>query len=74
MFISQNLSEGKRCLNSSKRAYFEKKTKGELLTSKDSTLEIDSNHSMVISACSASMGKILSVSDQFIEMSGYLKE
>jgi hypothetical protein len=29
---------------------------------------------MVISASSHSMGKILSVSDQFIEMSGYLKE
>lgn len=29
---------------------------------------------MVVSAAQSSMGKILSVGDSFIEMSGYLKE
>ena len=41
----------------------------------DGELELDqSNSSVVVSATAGAMGKILVVNDNFVEMSGYLKE
>lgn len=44
------------------------------MLSNKSTNDIEGQHSLVVSAGQSSMGKILSVGDSFIEMSGYLKE
>ena len=71
--MSQNLGEGKRCLSQSKRAYFEKRSKGDLY-SEDTMLNDPSNASMRVSGSQQSMGKILSVNENFMEMSGYTKE
>jgi hypothetical protein len=74
MFIAQNIAEGKRALAHSKRAYYEKKSKGELLAGTDNLMETEEDNScVVVSAVSTSMGKILSVNDNFVELSGYLK-
>lgn len=75
MFIAQNIVEGKHCLAQSKRAYYEKKSKGDILAGNDSLLEGDeANSCVVVSASSTSMGKILAVNDNFVELCGYLKE
>lgn len=67
MFISQNIKEGKKGLVHAKRAFFEKKAKGELLSGKNNIMEGDfSSHSLVVSAAESFMGKILSVNDNFI--------
>lgn len=73
MFISQNIAAGKKALAQAKRAYFEKKAKGDMLPSK-AAADMEGQHSLVVSAAQSSMGKILAVGDGFIEMSGYLKE
>ena len=74
MFIAQKLSEAKKCLLQAKRAYYEKKTKGDQIN-EDGQLELDeSNSAVVVSATSGAMGKILVVNDNFVEMSGYMKE
>ena len=74
MFVSQNLGEGKRCLSQSKRAYFEKRSKGEQLGGDLFEGDEGNTAAMVVSGTRASMGKILHVNDFFIEMSGYPKE
>lgn len=74
MFIAQNISEGKRCLVQSKRAYYEKKSKGDLLTTENQLESDEASSTVVVSAAATSMGKILAVNDNFVELSGYLKE
>lgn len=78
MFVSQHIPAGKRALAQAKRAYFQKKAKGEMLKGDQEGNENGKDGkegvALVVSAAQASMGRILSVSDSFVEMSGYLKQ
>lgn len=73
MFIGQKMSEGKKCLAQAKRSYYQKKAQGQLGV-EEGKLEVDdANSSIVVNASAGSMGKILLVNDNFVQMSGYLK-
>jgi len=48
MFVSQNIPEGKKCLSQSKRAYYEKKSKGDILAVSEHVLNSDDNNASII--------------------------